>query len=175
MNVQLLRVVLNTGHQCSEGPLQMRVLRRVEGGEGILEVGLGVLQGRATVGRGAGGGDAVVADVGIGIGVVEVGGLQDAGVAGGELHGVIGISCGTARRIVLVQAAGADGGHRRPTTTSSSSDIVVGIHQRVRRREPAGRAVRDGRGQAASGRGDGGGRLRVAVLHLDAGHRRRLR
>ena len=153
----------------------MRVLRRVEGGEGILEVGLGVLQSGATVGRGPGGGDPVVADVGIGA-VGEVGGLQDAGVAGGELHGVIGISCGTARRIVLVQAAGADGGHRRPTSSSSSSDIVIGIHQRFCRREPAGRAERDGRGQAASGRGDGGGRLRVAVvLHLDAVHRRRLR
>ena len=63
VNVQLLRVVLNTGHQCSEGPLQMRVLRRVEGGEGILEVGLGVLQSGATVGRGAGGDDAVVVQV----------------------------------------------------------------------------------------------------------------
>ena len=73
----------------------MRVLGRVEGGEGILEVGLGVLEGHATVGRGPGGGDGSVGVVEVKICgvVVEVGGLQDAGVAGGELHGVICISC----------------------------------------------------------------------------------
>ena len=183
MNIELLRVVLDAGHQRPKRPLQMGVLRLIEGRQGILQVGLGGLQGGQPVGGPGGGHADIIVGVGVGveievgvkIGAVEVGGLQDAGVAGGELHGVAARG-----RIILIsgEASGADRRNRRPSSSGGGHIVIAGIAHL--RRQAAGRAVWQ-RGQTAPGRRDGGSLSRLArhllvaagaVLHLDAVHRR---